>query len=290
MRRRGPAPSVTLCDAERTTITRRVTIWTRQAGFQAHLTARSARLSGCAQTPRQSSGGPQGSGGRSFCGSGVHAGLLALLGADRRRSRGQRVEAAPALRERDHLADRVAAGQQRADPVPAEGDAAVRRGAVLEGVEQEAELLLRLVLARCPSPRRPASGCPRGGYGSTRRRSRCRCRRCRRPRPARCRGRCRRSSRSLGEVNAWCTAVQAPQPTATSPAAVASAAGSNSGASTTQRKLQASSSIRPPRRPISRRAAPSSARLRLHRTGGEEDAVARLGADVRGDARPAPRR
>ena len=32
------------------------------------------------------------------------------------------------------------------DPVPAERDAAVRRGAVLEGVEQEAELLLRLVL------------------------------------------------------------------------------------------------------------------------------------------------
>ena len=36
------------------------------------------------------------------------------------------------------------------DAVPAEGDAAVRRGAELEGVEQEAELLLRLVLARCP--------------------------------------------------------------------------------------------------------------------------------------------
>ena len=64
----------------------------------------------------------------------------------------------------------------------------------------------------------------------------------------------------FGEVKAWCTAVQAPLPTATSPAAVASSAGSNSGASTTQRKHQADSSIRPPRRPISSRAAPSSAR------------------------------
>ena len=62
-------------------------------------------------------------------------------------ARGQRVEAAAGLRERDDLADRVGAGQQRDDPVPAERDAAVRRGAVLERVEQEAELLLRLVLA-----------------------------------------------------------------------------------------------------------------------------------------------
>ncbi|MPM67719.1 hypothetical protein SDC9_114643 [bioreactor metagenome] len=62
----------------------------------------------------------------------------------------------------------------------------------------------------------------------------------------------------LGEVKAWCTAVQAPSPTATSPAATASLAGSNSGASTTHRKLQASSSIIPVRRPISSRAAPSS--------------------------------
>ena len=52
-----------------------------------------------------------------------------------------------------------------------------------------------LLLARCPSPRRPASGRRRGGYGSSRRRSRCRCRRCRRRRPARCRDPGRRSSR-----------------------------------------------------------------------------------------------
>jgi hypothetical protein len=41
---------------------------------------------------------------------------------------------------------------------------------------------------------------------------------------------------------------------------VASSAGSNSGASTTQTNDQADSSIRPPRRPISSRAAPSNAR------------------------------
>ncbi len=54
--------------------------------------------------------------------------------------------------------------------------------------------------------------------------------------------------------------VHALYPRATSPDAVASAAGSKSGASRTQRKLHASSSMRPHRLPISRRAAPSSAR------------------------------
>jgi aspartyl-tRNA synthetase len=39
-------------------------------------------------------------------------------------------------------------------------------------------------------------------------------------------------------VNAWCTAVHAPEPTATSPEATASEAGSNMGASTTHTKAQ----------------------------------------------------
>ena len=91
-------------------------------------------------------------------------------------------------------------------------------------------------------------------------------------------------------MNAWCTAVHAPLPTATSPAAVASSAGSNSGASTTQRKLQALSSIRPPRRPISSRAAPSRARLDFTGAGGEEDAVARLRRRRGRPGRPSPRR
>src|SRR5262245_24535345 len=80
-------------------------------------------------------------GGRSL-GLGVDARLLALLGRDRRRGAGQRVVAAARLGEGDHVADRVAAGQQGADAVPSERDAAVRRGAVLERLEQEAELLL----------------------------------------------------------------------------------------------------------------------------------------------------
>src|ERR1035437_11079048 len=64
----------------------------------------------------------------------------------------------------------------------------------------------------------------------------------------------------LGEVNAWCTAVQAPAPTATSPEATASLVGSNSGASSTHRNDQADSSISAHRLPISERAAPSRAR------------------------------
>src|SRR3954471_23793343 len=77
----------------------------------------------------------------------VHTGLLALFGRDGRRGCGQRVDPAAGLRERDHLADRVGPRQERRDPVPAEGDAAVWRGAEGEGVEQEAELLLCLLLA-----------------------------------------------------------------------------------------------------------------------------------------------
>ncbi len=61
----------------------------------------------------------------------------------------------------------------------------------------------------------------------------------------------------FGEVNAWCTAVHAPAPTATSSVSLAS---SNSGASTIQVNAHASGSIRSSRRAISPRAAPSSAR------------------------------
>ena len=92
------------------------------------------------------SGVRAGSGLRLGCrGPAVDAGLLALLGRDRRRGVGQRVVAAAGLRERDDVADRLVAAEQHDDAVPAERDAAVRRGAELERVEQEAELLLRLL-------------------------------------------------------------------------------------------------------------------------------------------------
>src|SRR6478752_2117990 len=76
----------------------------------------------------------------------VDTGLLALLGRDRRRRSGQRVVTATGLREGDDVADRVGVREERDDAVPAEGDAAVRRGAEGEGIEEEAELLLRLVV------------------------------------------------------------------------------------------------------------------------------------------------
>src|SRR4026209_2738612 len=79
-------------------------------------------------------------------GLGVDSGLLALRRRDRGRRRGQRVKAATGLRERDDVADRVGAAEQRADAVPAKSDPAVRGGAEGEGVQQEAELLLRLGL------------------------------------------------------------------------------------------------------------------------------------------------
>ena len=86
-------------------------------------------------------------------------------------------------------------------------------------------------------------------------------------------------------MKAWCTAVQAPAPTATSPLSVALDDGSNSGASTIQTNAHADSSMSPQRRPISRRAAPSSARDGGALAGGEEHAVARRRADALGQAR-----
>ena len=51
------------------------------------------------------------------------------------------------LREGDHVADLVHAGHHRHHAVEAEGDAAVRRSAVRERIEQEAELGARLLVA-----------------------------------------------------------------------------------------------------------------------------------------------
>ena len=50
------------------------------------------------------------------------------------------------LRERDHLADVLLAGEHRDEPVDAEREPRVRRRTEAERVEQEAEALLRLLL------------------------------------------------------------------------------------------------------------------------------------------------
>src|SRR3954454_24138335 len=64
----------------------------------------------------------------------------------------------------------------------------------------------------------------------------------------------------FGEVKAWWTAVQAPEPTATSPAAWASEDGSNSGGATIQTNDQADWLLRPGGGALSARVARSSAR------------------------------
>ena len=48
------------------------------------------------------------------------------------------------FREGDVVADRLRTAEERAEPVETEGQTAVRGCAVLEGVHQEAETLLRL--------------------------------------------------------------------------------------------------------------------------------------------------
>src|SRR5262245_34151897 len=79
-------------------------------------------------------------GGSGGGGGGGEAGLLGLGGGEGGGSAGEGVEAGGGLGEGDHVADAGRAGQQHHHAVPAERDAAVRRRAVLERVEQEAEL------------------------------------------------------------------------------------------------------------------------------------------------------
>ena len=71
--------------------------------------------------------------------------LAQLLLVDRARRVGEQVLRALRLREGDHVAQRLGAGHQHHEAVEADGDAAVRRRAVLQRVEQEAELGARFL-------------------------------------------------------------------------------------------------------------------------------------------------
>ena len=51
------------------------------------------------------------------------------------------------LRKGDHVPDRILARQEHHDPVEAEGDPAVRRGAVLQRLQEKAKPVLRLLPA-----------------------------------------------------------------------------------------------------------------------------------------------
>src|SRR5262249_20006705 len=72
--------------------------------------------------------------------------LLELLGLDGPRSLGERIGSLLRLGEGDDLADRALAAKDRAEAVQAHAEAAVGRGAVIEGVEQEAELAVLLLV------------------------------------------------------------------------------------------------------------------------------------------------
>src|SRR3954469_3285580 len=65
--------------------------------------------------------------------------LAQLQLVDGRRGAGEEVEARGGLREGDHVADRLRSGEALDDAVDAVGDAPVRRGAVAQRLEQEAE-------------------------------------------------------------------------------------------------------------------------------------------------------
>src|SRR5215213_1650874 len=76
----------------------------------------------------------------------VDSSLFALVRSDRRWSIGEWIHATAGLRKGDDVTDGVGSGQQSADAVPSKSDPAVRRRAVVERLQQEAELFLCLVL------------------------------------------------------------------------------------------------------------------------------------------------
>src|SRR5688500_4169299 len=76
----------------------------------------------------------------------AQAQLAQLSRVDRRRRAGERIGARRRLRERDHVTDRIAAGEQRDGPVEPERDAAKGWRAVPQRLEQEAETRVRLIL------------------------------------------------------------------------------------------------------------------------------------------------
>ena len=137
--------------------------------------------------------------------------LPELLGVHRGGRVGQRAGALLRLRERDDVADATPRpARMRDEPVQAEGDAAVRRRAELERLEQEAELALAPPRRRCRAARRPAACTPADGCGSSRRRSPGRSAPGRRPwrAPRRDRASSSGESSSRGAVNGWCIASQ----------------------------------------------------------------------------------
>ena len=70
-----------------------------------------------------------------------------MLLCDWRRRAAHHVSSSVVLREGDEVADRVGATEERAETVEAEGQASVRRCAILEGAHQEAELFLCLLVS-----------------------------------------------------------------------------------------------------------------------------------------------
>ena len=175
--------------------------------------------------------------------------LAQLQLVDRRRRAGQRVEAGGGLREGDHVADRLGAGEALDDAVDAVGDAAVRRRPVAQRLEQEAEARLGRLGVDPERAEDRAAGPRRRGYGSSRRRSPARSRPRRRPGRAAAPG-SSGSNSPAGAVNGWCSASQR----------FSSSFHSNSGQSTIQtRRFSPSGRSGRSARPRSSRICPSTA-------------------------------
>ena len=76
----------------------------------------------------------------------LDAQFFQLIGADSRRSFGHGALRALGLGECDDIPDRIGAAQKHDQPIEAEGDSTMWRSAIFQGLQQETELRLRLIL------------------------------------------------------------------------------------------------------------------------------------------------
>src|SRR5260370_31095166 len=78
--------------------------------------------------------------------------LVQLIFINRRRRIGHQILGGGGCGEGDHFADRFFAGEEHDHAVDAEGDAAVRRSAIRQRVEEKAEPAAKLLFAKAERP------------------------------------------------------------------------------------------------------------------------------------------
>src|SRR5579862_5414342 len=82
--------------------------------------------------------------------------VIQLIRVDSRRRFAHHIDGAGGFGEGDYLADATLAGHQGVDAVVAEGDAAVRRSAIFQGIEEKTKAFAYLFCAQAQNLEYPA--------------------------------------------------------------------------------------------------------------------------------------